>query len=308
MSETSIEWTDRSINPIRTSLNGRTGHHCVKVSAGCKNCYSSKLQPRFGLPAFDAVVERKGVEHYLDYGRLEQVLRRRTPTKWFWCDMTDLFGGWVKNEWISTCFAVMQATPHHTHQVLTKRPERMISWMNSYQTPDRVRLEGERLAARYGWCHAHEDRPWPLDNVWLGTSAEDQSAANQRIPLLLECPAPVWFVSMEPLLDRVRLAEVPGLNRAGSAGRDILDRLWVIVGGESGPRARPCCIEWIGQVVNDCERADVACFVKQLGSRSWEADPNGPMGLRHPKGGDINEWPESLRVRQWPKSMIKVAA
>src|SRR5262245_47674811 len=110
--ETSIEWTDRTVNPIRARRKGTAatrggydsgvGHYCEKVSPGCKHCYSSEMQPRFGLPMFQ---EQRGgdVQTFLDASKLEEVLRRKKPARWFWCDMTDLFGDWVPDEWIAAC-------------------------------------------------------------------------------------------------------------------------------------------------------------------------------------------------------------
>ncbi|HMI93941.1 MAG TPA: DUF5131 family protein, partial [Polyangiales bacterium] len=130
MGSTSIEWTDHSINPFRARLaSGQgKGHYCEKISPGCKNCYSSRFQPRLAMPQFQEQRRRSDIEHWLDASKLNEVLRRKKPTKYFWCDMTDMFGDWVPNEWIAACFGVMAATPHHTHQVLTKRAARMHAW------------------------------------------------------------------------------------------------------------------------------------------------------------------------------------
>lgn len=121
---TSIEWTDFSVNPIRARIDGKIGHHCVKVSPGCKNCYASTLQWRFGLPQFQHQ-QRGETEVFLDEKQFEKILRRKKPAKWFWCDMSDLFSDWIPDEWIHRCFAVMTQTPQHVHQVLTKRSERL---------------------------------------------------------------------------------------------------------------------------------------------------------------------------------------
>jgi protein gp37 len=209
VAKTSIEWTDHSINPLRASVGGESdGHYCEKVSPGCKNCYSSRLQPRFRMPAFQ---EQRGlgVTHSLDTGKLRQVLDRRTPTKWFWCDMTDMFGDWVPIHHIARCFAAMASTPHHTHQVLTKRPGRMLEVTTRLYANDCSMLieAGEQLAADIGACHLNEDT-WqaPPRNVWLGTSVEDQVRAEQRVPDLLACPAATHFLSCEPLLGPVDIS------------------------------------------------------------------------------------------------------
>lgn len=233
MGATSIEWTDFSVNPLRARLRGldadlqpivNVGHYCEKVSPGCKNCYSSRLQPRFGMPQFQEQRGNAGIEHWLDVSKLEDVLRRRKPTKFFWCDMTDMFGDWVPNETIATCFAVMAATPQHTHQVLTKRLKRAAEWFKWVQNqqggegtlharvtcylsavrPERAEaLARFRDALRPPWP---EGGKWPLSNVWLGASVENQKAADERIPLLRALPAAVRFISAEPLLGPLDLS------------------------------------------------------------------------------------------------------
>lgn len=332
MSKTSIEWTDHSVNPIRTrSPNGKSGHYCEKLSSGCRNCYSSRFQPRVGLPQFQE--QRGNIEGlFFDASKLKDVLCRKKPTKFFWCDMTDMFGDWVPFEWIAACFGVMAATPWHTHQVLTKRPKRALKffeWVTEEfkhldtdvgeAIPDGASKEGSAcllMAARhrggtlvqqmedfYRHC---ETTPWPLPNVWLGCSTEDQKTADERIPLLLQCPAAVRFVSAEPLLGGIRFADVPGFNKCGEAGVELLRNFWVIVGGESGPGARPCNVEWIRSIVRQCRDASVPVFVKQLGARPETGlldhlgDSRGHMFDK--KGGDPSEWPVDLRVRQFPES------
>lgn len=367
MAATSIQWTDHSINPIRARCRatGKVGHYCEKVSAGCANCYSSGLQHRFGTPPFGAGQHRGEVELFLDDDKLREVLRRKKPTRYFWCDMTDLFGDWVNNEWLNRCFAVMGLTPHHTHQVLTKRPERMREYLCD---PDRPRHVAEWMAGGAMIQGTYKDYvpPWPNPSVWLGTSVEDQATADARIPELLKVPATVRFLSVEPLLGPVDLRRVgrtgrgPDLDvllggrttyqykgREGecsmgvhySSGHGKVD--WVIVGGESGPDARPPRVEWIRDIVRQCREAKAACFVKQLGAcpeidyyspddtlrewalslpytlvspvagawvpwnAAWDGQP--PPGtvarlrLKDRKGGDIQEFPESLRVREFPE-------
>jgi protein gp37 len=304
VAKTSIQWTDHSVNPIRARLGNAVGHHCVKVSPGCTNCYSSQLQSRFRMPRFE-MGKRKDVEPFFDEKRLQEVLRRRIPTKWFWCDMSDLFGEWVPDEWIDRCFVTMAKTQQHIHQVLTKRPERMRDY-----------CEARRLGL-------------PLPNVWLGVSCEDQQRADERIPILLQTPAAVRFISAEPLLGPIDL--VRSVNRldwldAASLKPGGLD--WVIVGGESGPNARPCYVEWVRGIVEQCQAAGVPAFVKQLGafvlwngiqggygdrpSNIWPAATplikqttgNTWAALRDRKGGNPSEWPADLRVREFPRTLV----
>lgn len=341
MGKTAIEWTDHSISPIRArnKATGKVFHFCEKVSPGCAHCYAESLALRFGLFEYQQR-NRDKVEFFLDEAKLQEVLRRKKPTKYFWEDCSDLFGDWVPLEWIDKCLAVMALTPQHTHQVLTKRPERMAEYfadddpqmstcvrrriLNSIDDEAMEQL-GERVHGENLLLHDRlmqmEDE-WPLTNVWLGTSVENQEMADERIPHLLRTPAAVRFLSAEPLLSRVDL----GLRNWAHIGerRDDCRLDWVIVGGESGAGARVCNLADVRLIVEDCAAAGVPCFVKQLGSRPHEETtisaaelmfPNGvPAGaivegfsttvrdnwLRDGKGGDPAEWPEDLRVRQMP--------
>ena len=343
MGKTSIEWTDHSINPIRAKVEvtGAVGHYCEKISSGCAKCYASNLQKRFRMPSFGRVKTDlpEGVEVFLDENQLYKVLARRKPTKYFWCDMTDMFGWWVPDEWIDKCLAVMALTPQHTHQVLTKRPDRAAEYFNR---PGRHGFWGH-----WAWCFWAEKQEiawaqaprWlehrerivnpPLPNVWLGTSVENQKAADERIPHLLKIPAAVRFLSCEPLLGPVNLnmgnlLHLPPCpqspcNQGTWKGLECDCREyhpnwinWVIVGGESGHDARRCEVQWIADIRDQCQAAGVPCFIKQLGAEPYWGWPQLPAGirvrpdnhsmlnLRDKKGGDWDEWPEDLRVREFP--------
>lgn len=312
MSKTSIEWTDHSINPIRARLGENTGHHCQKISPGCKNCYSSRFQPRFRMPQFQEQRAEQMPEVFLHTPALEEVLRRRTPTRFFWCDMTDIFGEWVSNEMIAACFGVMAATPQHTHQVLTKRIARALKWYTWIEKalPSCHVLGAARGVRWYAWERAGQtqqawgktvspswsgDMPawgWPLPNVHVGVSVENQQYADERIPLLMQIPAALRFLSVEPMIGPIDL-------RPYLAHCDASRISWVIVGGESGRNARPFDIAWARSIVAQCRPVGapgVPCFVKQLG--------DNPVGLQSvitaSKGGDPSEWPADLRVRQLP--------
>lgn len=356
---TSIEWCDHSVNPIRAKHRptNKLGHYCEKISSGCANCYASTLQSRFQMPTFGGVRKDgvpKDIEVYLSDAALESVLRRRKPTKFFWCDMTDMFGPWVPFEWIDKCFAVMALTPQHTHQVLTKRPERMAAYFDRLRTMTNgaafcriaeviQSLPMEWRKQRNGMLRETANE-WPIPGVWLGTSCENQQAADERIPHLLKCPAHVRFISAEPLLGPIDFSKI--VNGAeqyqplhGNRMNVFSDREpqhhprihWVIAGGESGKGARPCNVAWIRSIVEQCKVAGVACFAKQLGANfGWEQSPPPtitypggvkkptppPPGcnwetpgwhrlkLRDPKGGDMAEWPEDLRVREFPKAGV----
>lgn len=323
MGKTSIEWCDFSTNPIRArdKKTGKIGHFCEKISAGCKNCYASRMQRRFGMHEFTAT-NRDNVELFLDEHVLRQVIHRKKPTRYFWCDMSDIFYDGIPDEWIDACFATIAFTRRHTHMVLTKRPERMVSYLAGLsRCYDRL----ESKARQLGCTLRFNDiplTPWPIPSVWLGTSVENQQAANERIPHLLQCPAAVRFLSVEPLLGPIELSDVTkrvdAVSQLGKKSMNGID--WVIVGGESGPHARPCNVEWIRSVVQQCQQAEVPCFVKQVGSvplcvfDSPDSGVNGfdtadfgdaGNGLVRPflgdrKGGDMEEWPEDLQVRQFP--------
>jgi protein gp37 len=258
---THIEWTDATWNPI-------TG--CSVISAGCKHCYAMRLagtrlrhhRSRVGLtrPPNPGPLWTGQVRLNEDW--LDQPLRWKKPRRIFVCAHGDLFHGAVPDEWIDRVFAVMALAPQHTFQVLTKRPARALVWMRNGRSKD---------VALWHW-KVGPDSPstWPLGNVWLGVSVEDQTTADERIPLLLQTPAAVRFVSAEPLLGPVRLpfARLSEWNRlARESGQEhaatTLD--WVICGGESGPGARPAHPDWFRSLRDQCQAANVPFFFKQWG-------------------------------------------
>jgi len=232
-------------------------------------------------------------------------------------------------------FARMALCPDHTFQIVTARPERMAEflanrnlpgsvqvWMHELDYPDRVPIAD--------WFEKHP-LTWPLPNVWLGVTVENQEQADARVPHLLRCPAAVRFLSCEPLLGDVDLTNV---NTMRFTGAEVVDALsgeakgmfgdpagtvqclhWLIVGGESGPRARPCDVAWVRSVVRQGEDAGVPVYVTRLGARAYEDHPprekggvtwrtfptgNG-LANRDPNGADPDEWPADLRVRAFPE-------
>ena len=343
VNRTSIEWTDYTTNLIRyRDPEGRSVHGCIKVSAGCANCYASAISKRFSGGEFTAS-RQKTLTPYFDDAEAQRILRTRvTGKRVFVGDMTDVFGEWVPDALLDRMFAVFAMRPDLTFQLLTKRPERMRAYVASERRDTQgaiavtirevVTPEQVTAAMQEHRTHVLRDvvqRRWPLPNVWLGVSVEDQAAADDRIPELLNTPAAVRFLSCEPLLGPVDLrpwlpATAPALDRAvsGYRGPDID---WVIVGGESGPGARPCDVGWIRDIVQQCKAAAVPVFVKQLGRRpyddifaaGWAAEAGGypphavpwvpdfganwAPRLRSRKGADPAEWPEDLRVREWPR-------
>jgi protein gp37 len=264
-----IEWTNATWNVI-------TG--CSKVSSGCKNCYAERLFPR-AYPGREFTDVRTHPE------RLEQPLKWKRPRRIFVNSMSDLFHEAVADHFIEQVFAVMALAEQHTFQILTKRPERMAEWASKKQwsaTHICIEIEKDREGGRdYLWnSHAPTApwKPWPLSNVWLGVSVEDQATADERIPLLLKTPAAVMFVSYEPALGPVDFRHIQrnheveidalmgdhGVHRP-LAGRSDARLDWVIAGGESGPRARPSHPDWFRSVRDQCQTAGVAFFFKQWG-------------------------------------------
>jgi protein gp37 len=244
-----IEWTDATWNPV-------TG--CTKVSPGCDHCYAETLAERFrGTPG-----------HYYEHGfdlqlrpdKLDQPLRWKRPRRVFVNSMSDLFHADIPDEYIAKVFAVMALAPQHTFQVLTKRPGRMrslmsIPWFHLAVEQEatyihEVRKDGQ---PRFVWVNS---LAWPLPNVWLGVSAEDQKWANIRIPVLSVTPAAVRFVSMEPLLGPIDCSSWLYNRRRLS---------WVICGGESGRGARPMHPDWVRTIRDQCQSAEVAFHFKQWG-------------------------------------------
>lgn len=304
---------------------------------------------------------------------LDVPLRRKVPTTYFVNSISDMFHESVVDSeegrrFIAAMFGVMAACPQHTFQILTKRPEKAREWFawsaasatgSKWQAP----AEGYRAMAaaiqtmtgrgRDLVFHGPHPETWPLPNVWIGTSVEDQQRADERIPHLLEVHAALRFLSCEPLLGPLNLSawieptDTCGAcaHRRDGIGDDVCEACgtkgcmvttwghdqddapqigWAIVGGESGAKARPCEVQWIRSIVEQCNAAQVSVFVKQLGSvpvahdtddlgeeaaHDWDAHTGGhpfPLegwipSLRDKKGGSPEEWPEELRVREMPR-------
>lgn len=283
---TAIEWTDRTWNPL-------TG--CTKVSAGCDHCYAKTMHERFNGPgSFDTVT--------LHPERLGQPLSWRKPSMVFVNSMSDLFHKDVPDEFIAQVWAIM-ALSRHTFQVLTKRPARMRSLLSSQDFNDEFR----RLvrATNASVC---PDPGVPVQNVWLGVSVESQQWADIRIPALLDTPAAVRFLSCEPLLGPVSLrwpAWQPISETSWNNEYDGLRRIdWVIVGGESGPGARPMHPGWAMSIRDQCHAARVPFLFKQHGA--WTANHAGLRGgcERKPDAwmtvaGDVAPEPDWALASSW---------
>lgn len=311
--KSAIEWTDATWNPLRG---------CSRVSAGCMNCYAERVAHRFngeGAPYEDLTHIVNGKPTWngkmkLVPSVLEQPLRWTRPRRIFVNSMSDLFHESVTNEYIAAVFAVMASAPQHTFQVLTKRPKRMLEWFRwissaKYEgdkpAPPRIlcgvclvglpgaqgfRADSQFSAYIYTSSQAAANMAWPLPNVWLGVSVEDQAAADERIPLLLQTPAAVRWISAEPLLGPLELDQWLAIHKHWKSS-DSLPKApwhppypkhwykrqalvgagwkcplhWVVAGGESGPGARPSHPDWFRSLRDQCAAAAVPFLFKQWG-------------------------------------------
>lgn len=251
---TAIQWTDATWNIARG---------CTKVDADCKFCYMYRDSFNGTRYVPKNVVRTKTV--------FNLPLRLKEPSKIFTCSLTDFFHEAI-DSYRHEAWDIIRQCPHHTFQILTKRPERITQCL----PPD----WGE------GWA-----------NVWLGTSVGSQSSSH-RIATLCEVKANVRFLSMEPLYEHVFLDLG---NFCDGLAQKRYERIhWIIAGGESGNetgkyRYRPCELEWIEWLIHTGRNFDIPVFVKQLGTHLAKE-----LGLKNRHGGDITEWPEHLQVRQFP--------
>lgn len=276
-----IEWTDATWQPI-------TG--CSVVSPGCTNCYAMRLAgtrlrhhwSRQGLTQDSKAGPVWTGEVRINERWLEQPLRWRRPRRIFTCAHGDLFHEAVPDEWIDRVFAVMQRASRHTFQILTKRAKRMRDYTNAlYPEADSEKWFARGFVSPLG-SRRHASQSFR--NVWLGVSVEDQARADERIPELLATPAAVRFISAEPLLGPIDIS--PWIDPA--IEHPLIDDpriVWVIVGGESGPGARPMHPDWARSLRDQCQAAGVAYFFKQHGE--WiDADARRAHGfyerLDHP--------------------------
>lgn len=301
---TAIEWCDETWNPV-------VG--CSRVSAGCYNCYAigvagrnlceqhrglTKVRPKgSSRPGQDWTGEVRTLP-----ARLGEPLKWRKPRRVFVNSMSDLFHDRVPFEFVAAVFGVMSVSYQHTFLILTKRPARGVEffeWLSGVADVEGESQLGVSLMHAADLFHDtdHErwdlavtrsgrevnfgDDPWPLPNVQLLVSAEDQAAWDERVPLLSKLEASVRGVSAEPLLGPIEPHGIGALD-------------WIVIGGESGPGARDCDVSWIRSLAAKAGDGSVATFVKQLGSRSVGGPPQTG------KGNDMAQWPSDLRVQQLP--------
>lgn len=329
MAQTSIEWTNRSWNAIV--------YGCDMISKGCTNCYAMKMAARLeamGQEAYKELTKKTSSGKIvwngnirIDYDdpKLLQPLERKKPTKYFVNSMTDLFHEDVPFEAVDRIMAIIALTPQHTYQLLTKRADRMRKY---FSQPNLKKSIQEVLALLWAKnvCKKSDifNIVLPLPNLWLGVSVESQEYADQRIPHLLNTPAAIHFLSVEPLLAPVDLSainidpykhaflynklnslngcrystvtsgsELPKNTQMGFEGyRDKID--WVIVGGESGSNARPMQAEWVRSLRDQCKEADVPFFFKQWGEYNEHGEKVGKdKSGRLLDGVEYNEFPNS---------------
>jgi protein gp37 len=274
---TAIEWTDQTWNPV-------TG--CSKVSQGCKFCYAKTWHDRWHKAYHEGKKAPKQYEApfeqvQLQPQRIKDPYKWRKPQKVFVNSMSDLFHEDVPFDFIDKVWVAMANTPAHTYQILTKRPERMLEYVTGlYENPERLEQPAKELldikadafiAPERILQHWLEQLYTPTPNVWLGVSVEGQAVAD-RVDILRKVPAAVRFLSCEPLLGELTL-ELDGIH-------------WVIVGGESGAKARPMHPDWARSLRNQCQAQGVAFFFKQWGGRTPKA------GGRELDGRTWDEFPE----------------
>lgn len=255
--KTGIEWTDATWNAV-------TG--CDHVSAGCDHCYAETLALRLQRIQPEGKY-RDGFAVRLHEKALTIPLKWREPRRVFVNSMSDQWHVDVPDAFTDRMFAVMALTPWHTFQILTKRPQRAYHYLTAPDTPEKVReairhtpMPGKITTGNHSiwdeWAQYYQGErsasvPWPLPNVWIGTSVEDSRVAH-RIDALRRCPAAVRFLSCEPLI-----GPLPNLNLDGIG--------WVIAGGESGPGHRPVQLDWVRDIRDQCLAANAPFFFKQWG-------------------------------------------
>lgn len=270
---TTIEWTHRA-GTIPATWNPTTG--CDRISAGCDHCYALTLAKRLkamGSAKYqtdgDPETSGPGFGLAVHAGALHEPRSWRAPRTVFVNSMSDLFHGDVPETFIGSVWDTMAAAPQHTYQILTKRPARARTILNGWASRSWVFRRYDLM-----WCGPLDG---PLRNVWLGTSIESNDHVG-RAHHLRQTPATVRFVSAEPLLGPLPSLDLTGID-------------WLIIGGESGPGARPMDLGWARDLRDMAQANGTAIFVKQLGS----------VWARGGKGGDWDLWPADLRIREYPE-------
>lgn len=324
--KTQIEWTNATWNPVRG---------CSRVSEGCRNCYAEVQAARVnacqhgsGIPegsaAYDGLLAKSGQWNgkiKLVPQALQQPLSWKEPRRIFVNSMSDLFHENVPEKFIDRVFAVMALANHHVFQILTKRPGRMQEYLNNFtfdrmiencmddegysQIPRHSMQKIMHLFGKFPESTLYPNEPrvnnWPLPNVWLGVSVEDQKTADARIPVLFKVPAAIRWVSIEPLLGSIDLERggwslLKPLKSPPKRGIEgSLD--WVVVGGESGANARPMHPDWVRGLRDQCAAAGVPFFFKQWGE--WTQRCLLTIDGK-PYGGTMDFLELDPRCEKWP--------
>ena len=301
MSEkSSIEWTDATWNPTRG---------CTKIAQGCKNCYAETFAERWrGIKGHPY---EQGFDPRTAPDKLTEPLKWKKPRRIFVDSMSDLFHEAFDFNYIAACFSVMALASQHTFQVLTKRPERaarFFEWARAAGTA--LEMDDANVFHHFTIQGRNNGAAWesairqvedqnaellPLPNVWIGTSVATQTDADKNLAILRQIPAAVRFVSAEPLIEAISFrpraenltAMMDLLSRGVADKPDMLGGIdWLIVGGESGPGARPCNVEWIRSIVQQCRAASVPVFVKQDSAR---------------RQGQQGAIPDDLWIKEFPE-------
>lgn len=289
--KTGISWTQSedggmgaTWNPIRAldlTSKGMAAWGCMKITAGCDNCYASTMHANHGGKPYEQEDPKKYAELLaslqLHEPTLSQPLRWQRGRKIFVCSMTDLFGEWIPDEWIDRVFVVMGWSRAHIFQVLTKRAKRMRDYFNAPGLYGRWLIAAEAMRVQRLELRALPVQDWPLRNAWLGVTVENQETA-YRLNYLTETPAAVRWVSAEPLLGPVDLNLLVRARQFDLFGADAQRRQeineihtrmvgspiqWVVIGGESGAGFREMGLDWARSLRDQCAAAGVAVWYKQ---------------------------------------------
>lgn len=294
MKTTKIQWCDSTASPW---------YGCTKVSPGCRNCYAERWARRYGVAGWGDGAPRVRSKTFERTCRsLNRQAEREGRRLKVFPSLCDWLDECVPAEWLADMLRVIHKCPNLDFLLLTKRPENFLDLIWNAATLSHKQCSNSPLTHWIAdWWEGAKVPP----NIWIGVSCENQTMANRRIPHLLRIPARVRFLSCEPVFGELELS--PVLAAGGIH--------WVIVGGETGPAARPGDVGWVCHIVVQCKVAGVPCFVKQLGSKAYvecqcssqnpchECGGTGLLRLQcnDPNGGDPTEWPEDLRVREWPR-------
>lgn len=345
--ETSIEWCHRP-GTIAKTWNPVQG--CQRISEGCRHCYAETIARRFAQSGWSQGLINIKTGKWNGTARmavhkLAEPLHWKKPCTVFVNSMSDLFYDGFSNEEIAAVFGVMAACPQHTFIVLTKRAARMrdwFKWLEDHVESDAVEWAGRdcatsvhdarrdclfeyldetacaALAGHYDCCHlgltTNGSLQWPLPNVWLGVSVEDQEMADKRIPELLATPAAVRLISAEPLLGALNIRhglpltenERHLLTHDASKAYDSRPSLdWVIAGCESGNGSRPCEVDWLRSLRDQCRAAGVPFFLKQA-ERSADVKHGDDSGWKKKRtAGDhivTNPYLDGVQHIEFPKA------